>query len=66
MPLMNQTTGLARTAILSRTGAATSAMRSWRCSAMRFGASSPRTSEKNAMISVTTMNEITSATCGDT
>ena len=54
--LISQTTGRASVAIRSSTGAATSEIRSERCSAIRLGASSPSTSEKNAITSVTQTN----------
>jgi len=61
----SQTTGRASTAIRSSSGAASSASAADRCSAIRFGASSPSTRLKNVMPTVTTMNAIVPAQAGD-
>ena len=61
----SQTTGRASTAIRSSSGAASSASAGARCSAIRLGASSPRTRLKNVMQMVTTMNATVPAQAGD-
>ena len=53
----SQTTGRARVAIRSSSGAASSASRGARCSPIRLGASSPRIRLKKVMQMVTTTNE---------
>ena len=62
----SQTRGVAMVASRSRIGAATSDTRSERCSAIRLGASSPKTRVKNEIASVTTAIEIAEASPSDT
>ena len=61
----SQTSGLAMVASRSSIGAANTATRSERCSAIRLGASSPKISVKNEITSVTTATESADASPGD-
>ncbi len=61
----SQTTGRARVAIRSSSGAANSATRGARCSPIRLGASSPRIRLTNVMPMVTAMNETGPAQAAD-
>ena len=61
----SQTTGRARVAIRSSSGAASSATRGARCSPIRLGASSPRIRLTNVMQMVTAMNETGPAQAAD-
>ena len=62
----SQTRGVTMVASRSRIGAAASDTRSERCSAIRLGASSPKTRVKNEIASVTTAIEIAEASPSDT
>ena len=62
----SQTTGRASVAIRSSSGAASSASRGARCSAIRLGASSPSTRLTNVMHTVTMTNDSVAAQPGDT